>query len=228
MNIAIIPARSGSKRILNKNTKLFFGFPIIYWSLKAAKESKIFDKIIVSTDSKRIAEIAKKYGAEIPFLRPKKYSNDKIGIDEVIKHTIKELEIKKRNYVCCISATAPFIRSADLIMGFNKIKKKKMDYIFSATKYDYPIQRAFSLKKNKLKMIFPKFYKYNSQDLEETYHDAGQFYWGTVNAWVKKKMIFSKNSLIINIKSHLAQDIDTIDDWKKAELKYKLINQSEK
>ncbi|MAZ07754.1 MAG: pseudaminic acid cytidylyltransferase [Rickettsiales bacterium] len=228
MNIAIIPARFGSKRIKNKNIKFFFGFPIIYWSLKKAKQSKLFKKIIVSTDNEKIANIAIKYGAEVPFIRPKKFSNDKVGIDEVMIHAIRSVKNLNPKYVCCINATAPFISTKDLIAGFKKIKKNKFDYVFSAVKYDYPIQRSFQLKKKKIKMIFPKFYKHNTQDLEENYHDAGQFYWGSSEAWLKKKRIFSKYSSTINIQNHLAQDIDTIEDWKKAQLKYKILYQNEK
>ena len=228
MNIAVIPARFGSKRIKNKNIKNFFGYPIIYWTLKKAKQSKIFDKIFVATDNPKIANIAIKYGAEVPYIRPKKFSNDKVGIDEVMCHFILSIKNLNPKYVCCINATAPFISSKDLIAGLKKIKKNKLNYVFSATKYDYPIQRSFKFKKKKLTMVFPKYYKYNSQDLVKNYHDAGQFYWGSSDAWLKKKKIFSKYSSIINIQNHLVQDIDTIEDWKKAELKYKILNKNEK
>lgn len=223
MNIAIIPARSGSKRIRYKNVKKFLGHPIIYWSIKKAKESNIFDKIIVSTDSKRIKSIAENLGCSVPFLRPKKISGDRTGIDEVIFHSLNLLKKIKPKFVCCISATSPLILSKDLIAGLKKIKKNKLDFVFSAAKYDYPIQRSFQFKKKKLKMLYAKYYNSNTQDLNEIFHDAGQFYWGTTDAWFNKKKIFTKNSSIIEIPNYRVQDIDTMEDWKYAELKYKIL-----
>ncbi len=223
MNIAIIPARSGSKRIRNKNIKKFLGHPMIYWSIKRAKQSNIFDEIIVSTDSRRIKSIAENLGCNVPFLRPKKISDDKTGIDEVIFHTLNLLKKIKPKFVCCINATSPLILSKDLIAGLKRIKKKKLEYVFSAAKYDYPIQRSFQFKKKKLKMLYAKYYNYNTQDLNETFHDAAQFYWGTTDAWLNKKKIFTKNSSIIEIPNYRVQDIDTIEDWKYAELKYKIL-----
>lgn len=228
MNIAIIPARSGSKRILNKNIKKFLGYPIIYWSIKQAQKTKIFDQIIVSTDSKKIKKLVESYGCSAPFIRPKKISNDKTGVDEVIKHAILSLKNIKPNFVCCINATAPLISYKDLIAGLKKIKNSRFDFVFSAGIYDYPIQRSFQFRFKKLSMTFPKYYNFNSQDLKVTYHDAGQFYWGTTDSWLRKKKIFSKNSSIIEVPNYKVQDIDTIEDWKYAELKYKILNSVKK
>ena len=156
MNIAIIPARSGSKRIKNKNIKKFLTHPMIYWPIKRAMESNIFDEIIVSTDCRRIKSIAENLGCNVPFLRPKKISGDRTGIDEVIFHSLNLLKKIKPKFVCCISATSPLISSKDLIAGFNRIKKNKLDFVFSAAKYDYPVQRSFQFKKKKIKNVISK------------------------------------------------------------------------
>ena len=220
MKVAIIPARIGSKRIPKKNIKNFCGKPIIYWAIKAAKKSKIFDKIIVSTDDKKTALLAKRYKAEVPFLRPHKLADDKTNTMEVIVHAIQWL--KKNNldpqFICCIYATAALIKPKDIIKGFNKIKERKWNYVFSATNFSSPISRAF--KKDSLgrvKMYNSKNYYSRSQDLIKSYHDAGQFYWARTNTWLKSKPIFGKSSTIINIPNSRVHDINTDEDWKFAE-----------
>lgn len=217
MIIAIIPARGGSKRIPNKNIKNFKGRPMISWSIKAAFKSRLFDKIFVSTDSKKIANIAKKYKAEVPFLRSKKLSGDHTTTTSVIQNCISWLKSKKikPELVCCIYPTAAFLNYKDLILGYKKIKKNKFDYVFSAGKYNFSVMRSFSKlsKKKGLKMLFPKYYKKRTQDIKSIYHDAAQFYWGRTNSWVKKKNIFSTNSDIIEISRERLHDIDTQDDW---------------
>tara|TARA_Y100000590_G_scaffold18275_1_gene21762 strand:+ start:25181 stop:25873 length:693 start_codon:yes stop_codon:yes gene_type:complete len=220
MKIAIIPARAGSKRIPKKNIKFFFGKPMIYWSIRAAKKTKLFDKIIVSTDNKKIAKIAKKYKAEVPFLRPAKISGDKTPVSKAVTHTLMWLKNKgfKPQDVCCIFATAAFIRSSDIKKGFTKLKKNKWNYVFSATNFPYPIFRSFQKKKRgELKMVFKKnYFGKNTQYFSDTYHDAGQFYWGKASTWLKSKPIFSKSSTIINIPRWRAHDIDTLEDWEIA------------
>ena len=190
MNIAIIPARSGSKRIPNKNIKFFFGKPIINYSIDLAFKAKIFDKVVVSTDSKKIKNIAEKSGAEVPFIRPKYLSNDSVGADEVVRHVIRwyfSKGIKLKN-ICCIFPTSPLLKKKYLIQGYKKLKSNKWKFVFSAGKYENSIQRAFTLKDNfGVKMLLPKYYEYNSQDLSETYYDAGNFYWATKNTWINKK-----------------------------------------
>jgi pseudaminic acid cytidylyltransferase len=227
MNICIIPARSGSKRIPKKNIKSFFGKPIIAWSIKIAIESKCFDKIIVSTDDNKIANIAKRYGAEVPFMRPKKLSGDFTETVPVISHAIK-WQIKndqKPDYVCCIYATAPFIELSNLKNCLEILKNSDSDYVFPATNFAYPIQRSFKIQNNKrLKMFYPKYRKSRSQDLEEAYHDVGQFYWGSSDAWLKNKEIISKNSTPILVPRARAIDIDTIEDWEIAEKMFKALN----
>lgn len=227
MIVAIIPARIGSKRIKKKNIKSFLGHPIISYSIKSAQKSKIFDKIIVSTDSNIIGNIAKKYGAEFLFKRPKKFSGDKVSTGKVILHAIKWLSknLKKPNYVCCIYPTAPLMNHEDLIKSFKKMKSKKWNYIFSATKNSFPIERCFFFdRKNNLKLIKKNSFFKRSQSFQSTYRDAGQFYWGTYDAWSKKSVIFAKNSSIYLLPNLRTQDIDNVEDWKVAEKLYRIKN----
>lgn len=227
MNIAIIPARSGSKRIKNKNIKLFCGKPIIYYSINEAKKSKIFQKIIVSTDSEKIKKISEKYGAEVPFLRPKYLSDDYTSTIDVIKHALKELSYIKNNFnICCLYPTAPLVKKEDLIKSIKKFLSKKYNFLFSGSKFTYPVQRGLYLNKDGyIEMINKKNYKKRSQDLKSVFHDAGQFYWGTKKTWITKKKIFDKNSSIFLLPRLRVQDIDNIDDWKIAERLYKLNNE---
>ncbi len=221
MNICIIPARGGSKRIPRKNIKKFLGKPIIAWSIEAAIKSECFDRIICSTDDEEIAEVVKKYGAEVPFLRPTSLSNDYAETAPVIAHAIEYLQREGVNIdlVCCIYATAPFILSEDIKYGLEKIKAECVDYCFPVTKYPFPIQRSIRITKgDRCEMIQPEMFGRRSQDLEETYHDAGQFYWGTPSAWLNGKTIFSKNSTTQILPRYRVQDIDTLEDWKMAEL----------
>ena len=226
MNLAIIPARKGSKRIKNKNIKLFFGKPIIFWSIKAAKESKLFDKIIVSTDCKKIAKIANSFGADTPFIRPKKLSNDLVNVDKVIKHSI--LWFKSKNLffdkVCCIYPTAPFMNKEIIKEGFKKINKSKKSFSFTLTSFPHPIERALIIKKDgSIKTKFRNNEKKRSQVFENLYHDIGQIYWGKSESFLKEKKIFSKNSEAIYIPRYLAHDINTHEEWKKAELVFKAL-----
>ena len=223
--IAIIPARSGSKRIKNKNIKKFNKQPIICWSIKAAINSKLFEEVIVSTDSKKIKTIAEKYGAKVPFIRPKNLSGDFTPTRDVIKHALDYLKKKygEVNDFCCIYPTAPLLEKNTLVKSykiFNKFNKEK--YIFSAVKFSYPVQRGFYItNKNKIKPMFKKNFKKRSQDLKNIYHDAGQFYMGTINMIKKNINIFSDEAYPIILDESLVQDIDTMTDWKIAELKFK-------
>ena len=228
MNLCVIPARAGSKRIKKKNIKIFCGKPIIVWSIELAFASKCFDKIIVSTDDAEIADLAKNYGAEVPFIRPKSLSDDYTETVPVISHAIKwQIEhYQKPLYVCCIYATAPFIEKSDLQSGLKILKSSGSNYVFPATNFAYPIQRSFRLKKNKeIEMFYPKNYNSRSQDLEEAFHDAGQFYWGLTDAWLENKTIISDEaSSPILIPRNRAMDIDTIEDWQIAERMFEVIN----
>lgn len=223
MIVAVIPARGGSKRIPKKNIKKFFGKPIISYSIKAAIDSKLFDTVIVSTDCENIAEVAINHGAEVPFMRPKELSGDFLGTHEVVGHALKWLEDfgDAVDYACCIYATAPMIQGSDLIKGYDLIKTEKWKSVIAATKYSYPVFRSFKkLPNGGLEMVFPEHYNSRSQDLPEVYHDAGQFYWAKAQEWKDKPGGFSENNTIIELPSYLVQDIDTIEDWNRAEKIY--------
>mgnify|MGYP001266467781 FL=1 len=223
MIVAVIPARGGSKRIPKKNIKKFFGKPIISYSIKAAIDSKLFDKVIVSTDCENIAQVAINYGAEVPFMRPEELSGDFLGTHEVVGHALKWLEDfgDVVDYACCIYATAPMIQGSDLIKGYDLIKTEKWKAVIAATKYSYPVFRSFKkLPNGGLEMVFPEHYNSRSQDLPEVYHDAGQFYWAKAQEWKNKPGGFSENNTIIELSNYLVQDIDTIEDWNRAEKIY--------
>ena len=227
MNVAIIPARGGSKRIPKKNIKDFFGKPIIAYSIEAALSSKLFDKVVVLTDDKDIARIAKEYGAEVPFIRPKELSDDFTGTNDVVKHAINWFtkQGKEIDYVCCIYATAPFVQQRYLKESFEKLQNSSKSFSFSVTSFAFPIQRAIKIVDNEITMFYPKYFMTRSQDLEEAYHDAGQFYWGKSNAFLDDKIMFSEDSIPIILPRYLVQDIDSLEDWRNAELMYKVLNE---
>tara|TARA_Y100000996_G_C22521301_1_gene642580 strand:+ start:639 stop:1337 length:699 start_codon:yes stop_codon:yes gene_type:complete len=223
MILGVIPARLNSKRLKKKNIINFFGKPLISYSISAAIKSKIFDKIIVSTESEKIVKIATKYGAECPFLRPKKLSSDRVWPSEVVKHAIEwsTKNYSKPKFICLIYPTAPLLQPIDLINSFNIIKKKKYKCVFSAVKNSYPIQRSFYLnKKKEIVMVNKKFFYKRSQDLQESFHDAGQFAWGSYDAWVKNKINFSKTSKFYLLPRLRVQDIDNYDDLETAKRLY--------
>ena len=225
-SIAIIPARAGSKRIPKKNIKLFNGKPIISYSIETALSANIFDKVIVSTDSEEIANIAVQYGAEAPFMRNESLSDDFTGINDVIADSIKKMSDLgyKYDYACCIYATAPFIQKEDLLQGFRKIKLNAHKAIIGAASFSYPVHRSFfKNKSNEIQMLFPDSYQTRSQDLPEVMHDAGQFSWASSKTWLETPIPFGKDHDIVVMPSWRVQDIDTLDDWKRAELISQLI-----
>lgn len=227
MNIAIIPARGGSKRIPRKNIKLFHGKPMIAYSIEAALNSGCFDKVIVSTDDAEIAEVAKQYGADVPFLRPDAISDDHATTMDVMAHAITWCVENGWNIenVCCLYATAPFVTADSLKEGYLKLIRQKSEFVFSATSFPFPIQRAIKLADNgTVKMFEPENELVRSQDLEEAYHDAGQFYWGTKEAFLKKKSIFTPHSTVVLLPRKRVQDIDTQEDWELAESLYLVLN----
>ena len=229
MNICVIPARGGSKRIPKKNIKNFCGKPIIVWSIEEAIQSGCFDKTIVSTDNNEIADLAKKHGAEVPFIRPKEISDDYTQTITVITHAIRHQIMNdiKPNNVCCLYATAPFVRSDSLKLGIEKLSDSSISFTFSATRYHFPIQRAFRITENKrLQMFQPKHHNSRSQDLEDAYHDAGQFYCGTTDTWLNSNSLINKKSYPLLIPSYRVQDIDTLEDWQRAELMFYHINKN--
>jgi len=227
MKIAVIPARGGSKRIPRKNIKNFLGKPIIAYSIETAITSGIFDKVIVSTDDDEIVQVAKKYGAEVPFIRPKTLADDYTGTNDVVKHTINQLieEGVDIDYVCCIYATTPLLEARFLKEGFEKLKNTGKAFVFSVTSFPSPIQRAIKIKDGKVSMFFPEHSMTRSQDLEEAYHDAGQFYWGKASSFLNDQELFSSRSYAVVLPRDLVQDIDSMEDWRKTELMYEAIQQ---
>ena len=230
VRVAIIPARGGSKRIPRKNVREFCGKPIIAWSVEAAIESGCFDHIIVSTDDNEIAEIARQYGATTPFVRPPELSDDYTGTIPVINHAVKWLRQNTIpvDYACCIYATAPFLTAEDLRKGWALISSGEYSYAFSVTSYAFPIQRAIRITDGgRVSMFNPEFFNTRSQDLEEAWHDAGQFYWGTSKAWLDENPIFEESAVPVILPRHRVQDIDTLEDWVRAEWLFKAMKASE-
>jgi len=222
MNLCIIPARGGSKRIPRKNIKNFCGKPLIAYSIETAKKTNLFKKIIVSTDDKEIAKISENSEAEIVW-RPKELADDYSGSIDVFEHAINALNKNNEfKYACMIYPTAPFLQVEYLKKGLEELKKTNACYSFGATTYDFPIWRGFEINEGKAKMFFPKFMNKRSQDLKEAFHDAGQFYWKKLSC--KEKFHFNENIPII-IPRYLVQDIDTMEDFKMAELMYKVLKE---
>ena len=222
--IAIIPARGGSKRIPKKNIRSFCGKPIISYSISAALESGLFDEVIVSTDDTEISTISKYYGAIVRELRPKKISDDRTGVLEVVSHELRQLTNQGISLleVCMIYATAPLIRVSDLVQSYNMFKAENVDFVFSAAEFTSPIFRAFRiLDDGTAEMFQPENYYVNSQDLPRAYFDAAQFCWGKSQAAIDPKaIIFSQNSKPYIVPANLVIDIDTLEDWERAEWLY--------
>ena len=221
MLIGVIPARSNSKRIKNKNIKKFNGKPIIAWTIEAAKKANIFEKIIVSTDSEKIAKIAKRYGADVPFIRPSEISDDYSTVSDVINHAIKFFKNKKYfKYFCLMYAAAPFISPKDLINGFKKIKdKRNFDFVISMNQIESRFLRGVTQNNNKIYPLNKKMVLKRSQDLPKIYVDSAQFAFGKTEAWLKRKHPFLSKSTLIEIPEQRAIDIDNISDWKIAQKK---------
>lgn len=224
MNIAVIPARGGSKRIPRKNIKPFCGKPMIVWSIEAAIASGCFDRIIVSTDDQDIAELSRAHGAEVPFTRPEALADDYAGTIPVVKHAVEAMTLAgcSLEFVCCLYATAPFVSAGDISRALASLKASDADYAFSVTSYAFPIQRAVKItSEERVAMFNPEHFGTRSQDLEEAYHDAGQFYWGRAQAWRDQKMLFASDSLPIILPRYRVQDIDVEEDWIRAEWLFK-------
>ena len=227
LDICIIPARGGSKRIPKKNIKKLYGKPIINYTIDIVKKSKLFDKIVVSSDNLKILKIAKQNNC-LTHLRTAYFANDHIDIISVIAKVIKDLEQKYSiNRVCCVYPTSIFINKNDLRKAYKKLEKKN-NYVFSAAKFPHPIQRSFFKKSNKIEMFDKKFSLKRTQDLKEFYYDAGQFYIGWKNSWLKKKIIFQGPNKFIELEQDSFQDIDNPNDWKSAIKKWKFLNKDKK
>ncbi len=223
MIIGIIPAKSISKRIANKNFITFNGKPMIAWTIQAAKKTKVFDQIIISTDSRQIIKKMGKYKISC-ILRPKELNKEKYGIDEVMRFSILKLGYKI-DYACCLFPCAPLMTSSDIIKGYNKIKTNKYKYIFAGSDFSHPIERSFKIKNNKIKMIFSKkLMERSSKFFSETFHDTGYFYWAKSSTWENNNFVYNSNASIVKIPNWRAQDIDTMEDLKKANLIFKSLN----
>ena len=228
MNVAIIPARGGSKRIPRKNIRMFCGKPMIAWPIEAALESGCFDQVIVSTDDSEIAEVARSYGASTPFMRPVELSDDFTGTGDVTRHAVEWLQQEGHDPedVCCLYATAPFVRPEDLRNGQALLRSGKAEQVFTATTFPFPIQRAIRVTDKGCEPIFPEHIRKRSQDLEEAWHDAGQFYWASAKTWCTPgRSMFSAGSIPLILPRYRVQDIDTEEDWKMAEYLFAALSQ---
>ena len=229
MRLCIIPARGGSKRIPRKNIKEFCGQAMIGYSIEAAITSQCFDKVIVSTDDQEIAEVAKSFGAEVPFIRPDELANDHAATIPVVKHAIEWLDEQGQSPtdVCCLYATAPFIQSQTISKAFQQLQESEADYCFSVTSFAFPIQRSIRITQDdKVDMFYPENFNVRSQDLEEAYHDAGQFYWGKAQAFKDELPIFSEAASPYILPRYLVQDIDTTEDWIRAEAMHRVLQET--
>jgi N-acylneuraminate cytidylyltransferase len=227
MRLAVIPARGGSKRIPRKNIKLFGGKPMIAWSIEAAIQSGCFDRIIVSTDDAEIADVARAHGAEVPFVRPPELSDDQTATIPVVAHAIQWVsqQFGPVELACCLYATAPFIQSKDLQQGLNALQQSDALYALTVTNFAAPIQRSFRItQQQRIEMFNPDQYNTRSQDLEEAYHDAGQFYWGRAEAWLSSTPLHSEFALPLLLPRYRVQDIDTMDDWIRAEMMFEILD----
>ncbi len=224
--VAIIPARGGSKRIPRKNIKPFMGRPMIAWSIQAARDSGLFDQIVVSTDDDEIAAVARAEGADIPFMRPAELASDHAGTGAVIVHALQWFidHGQPVDAACCIYATAPFLDPARLQEGWDKLQTPGKRFAFSVTGYAFPIQRALKQTPDgSVDMFWPENLMKRSQDLEPAYHDAAQFYWGWADAFLKGEVTFSPISAPVILPRTEVVDIDTPEDWEVAELTWKVL-----
>ena len=229
MKVAVILARGGSKRIPRKNVREFCGQPMIAWPIAAAKACGLFDRIIVSTDDKKIAKTAESQGAEVPFMRPAELADDHSGTGVVMRHAIHNLRAigYKPDLVCCLYATAAFITADDLTRLHAALLEKQADFAFPVLSYAYPPQCALRLdSQQRPTMVHPEHRGDRSQDLETRYHDAGQCYWGRTEAWLEDRRIFDRHSVVEVLPRSRCEDIDTEDDWQRAEWLFRFLQHS--
>ena len=226
MSICLIPARGGSKRIPRKNIRGFNGKPLIAWSIETALSTGIFGRVIVSTDDDEIASVARKFGAEVPFERPAELADDHTATIAVVRHALDWLEGEGAlpDALCCLYATAPFARPQDIQAGMKLVAEA--DFAVPVTTYPYPIQRALQISENsRLKMLAPENYDVRSQDLPEAWHDAGQFYCGQTSAWRREDRLLGPSAAAIRIPRWRVQDIDTEEDWARAEIYFRVLSE---
>lgn len=223
MRLCVIPARGGSKRIPRKNVRSFAGRPMLSWSVEAALSSGLFERVMVSTDDEEMAAVARQAGAEVPFLRPRALADDMTGTQAVTRQAIvwhrqQGLDVQ---WACCLYATAPFVRAEDLCAAYEKLRASQKSFVFSVTSYAFPIQRALRLTAaGEIEAFYPEHRQTRSQDLEPAWHDAGQFYWGRAQAFIDEEALFSHASLPLILPRHQVQDIDSEEDWLRAELMF--------
>ena len=224
-NLCIIPARGGSKRIPRKNIKPFMRKPIMAYSIEAALESGLFDEVMVSTDDEEFAEVARQYGAQVPFMRSAATASDFASTEDVLIEVLDEYKKLGKEYdnICCLYSTAPFVSAERLREAYYKMIDENVDAVFTVVAYSYPIQRCLHIVDGKIGMKWPEFQSARSQDLETIYHDAGQFYFGRVSQLRIEKDLWMKNSVPLILPETEVQDLDTMTDWQLAEMKYNLL-----
>lgn len=224
-SICIITARGGSKRIPRKNIKEFCGKPIIAYSIDAALKSGCFDEVMCSTDDEEIAEVAKRYGATVPFMRGEETANDFATTADVLNEVVAEYQKRGKDfeYFCCLYPTAPFVNADRIRQGLEMMIAAKANGAMPVVRYSYPIQRALRISDGAVSMREPEHLRSRSQDLEPTYHDAGQYYWYRTSAFLRNPNIMASDPVAIITPEEEVQDIDTLDDWKMAEMKYTLM-----
>jgi N-acylneuraminate cytidylyltransferase len=224
-NLCIIPARGGSKRIPRKNIKPFMGKPIMAYSIEAALKSGIFDEVMVSTDDEEFAEVARQYGAKVPFMRSAATANDYATTEDVLIEVLDEYKKQGREFdnLCCLYSTAPFVTSERLSEAYSNMQQENADAIFTVVAYSYPIQRCLHIVDGKIGMKWPEYQSARSQDLETIYHDAGQFYFARVAQLRIEKDLWMKNSVPLILPETEVQDLDTMTDWQLAEMKFNLL-----
>jgi len=220
VSIAVIPARGGSKRIPLKNIRSFCGLPIIGHTIRLLQESRLFEQIIVSTDNEQIADVARSFGAQVPFMRPAALADDFTGTAPVMSHaTLNLIDAGLQvDSVCCVYATAALLSTNDLNDGYSKLQSPDVEYVFSASRFPSVVHRGFQIRKDGgIEMLFPDFCSARTQDLPETFFDAGQFYWGKPEAFIDQLPMFEHHSRIVPLPRWRSQDIDTEEDWEFAE-----------
>ena len=224
-NVAIITARGGSKRIPRKNIKDFLGKPIITYSIAAALDAGCFDEVMVSTDDEEIADVAQKFGAKVPFFRSAATSNDFATTVDVLEEVISEYQSRcvTFDYACCIYPTAPFVTPQRLRQGHELLLETGADSALPVVRFGYPIQRGLKVEEGRLSMIWPEHLNSRSQDLMPAYHDSGQFYWFKVARFLETRKIFAEHTVPIELSESEVQDIDTEEDWRIAEMKYRIL-----
>jgi pseudaminic acid cytidylyltransferase len=230
VKVAVIPARGGSKRIPRKNLRDFRGRPMLAWPAEAARASGLFDRLLLSTDDDEIAAAGERCGLEVAFRRPPELASDTAATVPVIAHAVRWLAASGAapDLVCCIYATAPFLRAGDLRRGLEALERSGADYAFSCTTYPYPVQRALRVdERGRVAMLYPEHVQTRSQDLVEAIHDAGQFYWGRAGAFLEERPILGPGAVPVMIPRHRVQDIDTPEDWTRAELMHRAMTEED-